>query len=116
AGRWHRNLRYAERMTGLKFQTPRPALIQFSCYADGSIRNVVLRQSSGVPAYDRLQIAALMQTAPLAPFPQGTVKRSITLLQGWESHFKRPGEEDFQAGNFADRYPKEKVSRWVKQQ
>ncbi len=63
--------------------------------------------------YDELQIASLMQVAPLAPFPKGTAKNSITLVQGWESHRKRPGESDFQANQFAAKYGMEKVSRWA---
>lgn len=113
ASTWYGNLRYHEHSYGIQFHTPRPALIQFTCYADGHIGNVVLRQSSGIPVYDELQMASLMQVAPLAPFPKGTVKSSITLVQGWESHKKRPGESDFQAFQFAGKYPMEKVSRWA---
>lgn len=113
ASRWHSILKDAELVLGWQFHTPRPALIQFTCYADGRIGNVVLRQSSGIPVYDKLQLASLMETAPLAPFPPGTARKSVTLIQGWESHPKRPGEEDFQAGSFASRIPQEKVSRWV---
>lgn len=116
ASAWYSNLRFHEESYGIEFHTARPALIQFTCYADGHIGNVALRQSSGIPVYDQLQIAALMQTAPLAPFPRGTAKSSITLIQGWESHRKRPGESDFQPFNFAGHYPQEKVTRWAKTQ
>lgn len=113
ANTWYGNLRYHEKSYGIQFHTARPALIQFTCYADGHIGNVVLRQSSGIPVYDELQMAALMQVAPLAPFPKGTAKNSITLVQGWESHRKRPGESDFEPSQFANRYQMERVSRWA---
>jgi len=116
AGEWHGILKEAEGCLNAQFQTARPALIQFTCYADGRIGNVVLRQSSGVPVYDRLQIAALMEAAPLPPFPQGTAKRQITLMQGWESHIQQPGEADFDARNYVSRFPQEKVKRWVSSQ
>ena len=110
---WYNNLRFHEASYGAQFHTLRPALIQFTCYADGHIGNVVLRQSSGIPVYDQLQVVALLQAAPLAPFPKGTAKSNITLVQGWESHRKRPGESDFQPFNFAGRYPQEKVIRYA---
>lgn len=112
ATRWHRNLRLTEELFGLQFQTPQPALIQFTCYADGHIGNLILKQSSGIVAYDKIQIAALAHTQPLPAFPKGTQRRSVTLVQGWESHCKRPGEEEFVPWNFATKYPKEIVSRW----
>lgn len=116
ANRWHRVLKDSEELLGVEFQTARPALIQFTCYADGRIGNVVLRQSSGVPVYDKMQVLSLMEVAPLEPFPQGTQKRSITLIQGWESHLKQPGEQEFNTRAFANRYPLEKVNRWISKQ
>lgn len=113
ATRWYQNLRGTEELFGLCFQTPKPALIQFTCYADGHIGNVILKQSSGVIAYDKIQIVSLAHVQPLPPFPRGTQRKSITLLQGWESHCKKPGEEDFQPWNFATKYPREKVTRWT---
>jgi hypothetical protein len=113
ADSWFQVLRTAEYALGVQFQTPNAALIQFTCYADGTIGNVVLKQSSGVPAYDRLQIEALLAAVPTAPFPPGTKRRSITLIQGWESHPKRPGEEDFQLGSFGKDFPSEKVQQWL---
>lgn len=113
ADRWFYILRSAETQLGVRFDTPRPALIQFTCYADGSIGNLVLKQSSGVPAYDRLQVEALLATMPTMPFPKGTVRKSITLCQGWESHRKRPGETDFQPGSFGRDFPLERVRQWL---
>jgi hypothetical protein len=113
ADRWFYILRYSEEALGIRFDTPRPALIQFTCYADGSIGNLVLKQSSGVPAYDRLQVEALLATMPTMPFPKGTVRKSITLCQGWESHKKRPGESDFQPGSFGRDFPLERVRQWL---
>lgn len=115
ASKWHQILRGCEEVMGVEFHTPRPALIQFTCYADGHIGNVVLRQSSGIPVYDRLQVASLMEVKPL-PFPPGTARKSVTLIQGWESHVKRPGEQDFQPWNFASQFPQERVSRWTSRQ
>lgn len=112
---WHEILKGCEEVLAMQFHTVRPALIQFTCYADGHIGNVILRQSSGIPVYDRLQIASLMEVR-LLPFPQGTVRKSVTLIQGWESHTKQPGEQDFQPWNFANRFPQEKVSKWVSSQ
>ncbi len=116
ATRWHGCLKATEVSLGMQFQSPRAALIQFTCYADGRIDNIVLKQSSGIPVYDRLQILTLLHSEPLAPFPQGTAKHSVTLIQGWESHVKQPGEQEFQPWNFASRYPQEKVSKWVSTQ
>ncbi len=112
ADRWFYVLRNAESQLGVQFMTSRPALIQFTCYADGTIGNIVLRQSSGVPAYDRLQVASLLQAVPTPPFPAGTRRSSITLVQGWESHPKQPGESDFQPGTFGKNFPVENVRKW----
>jgi hypothetical protein len=114
ADKWFYILRSAETGLGIRFDCPRPALIQFTCYADGTIGNIILRQSSGVPVYDHLQIEALRATMPTAPFPPGTVRRSITLIQGWESHKKRDGENDFQPGSFGKDFPAERVRQWLK--
>ncbi len=113
ADRWFYLLRSAEYEIGVQFQTARPALIQFTCYADGTIGNVCLKQSSGVAAYDRLQVQTLLLSMPLAPFPSGTRRKAITLVQGWESHRRQPGEEDFQPGSFGRGFPQEKVSKCV---
>jgi hypothetical protein len=112
ADRWWYVLKGTEHQLGLRFVTARPAMIQFTCYADGSIGNIVLRQSSGIPIYDRLQMETLMASMPAPPFPAGTKRESITLCQGWESHAKRPGEEDFQPGSFGREFPKERVRQW----
>lgn len=113
ADRWFGNLQCAEHASGYRFHTLRPAMIQFTCYADGQIGNVVLKQSSGIAYYDRLQMATLLASAPLPPFPQGTERKSLTLVQGWESHRKEAGEREFEPTEFAARFPQEKVSRWV---
>lgn len=112
ADRWYYTLKFSEEMLGLHFVTVRPAMIQYTCYADGSIRNVILKQSSGVPAYDRLQMETLMASLPAPPFPQGTQRRAITLCQGWESHPRQPGESDFIPGSFGHNFPKERVQQW----
>ncbi len=112
ADRWFYVLRNAEYSYGVQFSTARPALIQFTCYADGTIGKIVLKQSSGVSAYDRLQIDALLSAAPTPAFPPGTKRTSITLVQGWESHPKQAGEQDFQPGSFGKDFPREKVRQW----
>lgn len=111
SSRWYRNLRKTQDMFGLQFQTQRAALIRFTCYADGHIENVSLIQSSGITAYDKLQIAALVHSQPLPLFPRNTQRASVTFTQGWESHCKKPGEEEFHPWSFAAKYPKEKISR-----
>ena len=116
ANRWFGNLQLAEAASGLRFHTARPALIQFTCYADGHISNLVLKQSSGIAYYDRLQAATLIAATPLPPFPPGTERKSLTLVQGWESHRKEAGDRDFEPTDFASRFPQEKVSRWVTSQ
>ncbi|MBY0550707.1 MAG: TonB C-terminal domain-containing protein [Candidatus Obscuribacterales bacterium] len=113
ADRWFGNLQCAEHASGYRFHTLRPAMIQFTCYADGQIGNVALKQSSGIAYYDRLQMATLLASAPLPPFPPGTERKSLTLVQGWESHRKEAGEREFEPTAFAARFPQEKVSRWV---
>lgn len=112
ADRWFFNLKRLETMTGRDFHSPRAAQIRFTCYPDGTIGNISLEQSSGVPAYDQLQIQALVQTMPVPPFPHGTLRKSVTLVQGWEAHPRRPGESDFQPGSFGQGFPQEKVNRW----
>lgn len=112
ADRWFYVLRNSEYALGVQFVTARPALIQFTCYADGSIGNIMLKQTSGVAAYDRLQVASLMRAVPTPPFPPGTKRRSITLVQGWESHPRRNGESDFQPGSFGKDFPLERVRKW----
>ena len=113
ADKWFYVLRTSENGLGVQFMTPRPALIQFTCYADGTIGNIFLKQSSGVPVYDQLQISTLMLVIPNAPFPHGTKRTSITLIQGWESHQKHTGESDFQPGSFGKDFPAERVRQWV---
>jgi hypothetical protein len=114
ADRWYYVLRINEEAFGSAFVTERPALIQFTCYSNGQIGNLFLKQTSGDPAYDRLQMVALMQAAPLPAFPQGTHRQSITLVQGWESHVKQAGEQDFIPGSFGKGFPMEKVKQWIK--
>jgi hypothetical protein len=113
ADRWYYVLKLHEESVGATFVTQRPALIQFTCYSNGMIGNLMLRQTSGDSDYDQLQMVALMQTAPLPPFPQGTFRSSITLVQGWESHVKQAGEQDFIPGSFGKGFPMEKVRQWV---
>lgn len=113
ADRWYANLRTMEYQCGMQFLTLRPALIQFTCYSNGQLGNIVLKQSSGVLIYDRMQMIALSRVTPLPPFPAGTRRTTVTLVQGWESHAKRPGEQEFQMGNFGRGFPTERVRQWV---
>ncbi|HEY9776044.1 MAG TPA: hypothetical protein V6C81_19935 [Planktothrix sp.] len=114
ADRWYYMLRTFENGLNAQFVTERAALFQFTCYDDGRISNVMLRQSSGNVIYDHLQMLALMQTAPLLQFPAGTKRHSITLILGWESHIKQAGEDDYTPGSFGKNFPMEKVREWVK--
>ncbi|HEY9786874.1 MAG TPA: TonB C-terminal domain-containing protein [Candidatus Obscuribacterales bacterium] len=112
--RWLANLKLLEAQVNTQFITDRPALIQFTCYPSGQIGNIALRQSSGVDTYDRLQMLALSQVVPLPPFPAGTKCSTITLVTGWESHAKRPGESEFDPIKFGRGFPMEKVEQWVR--
>ena len=114
AARWHYNLKRLEAQSNVCFVTERPALIQFTCASNGQVGNFYLKQSSGVYAYDQLQMLALSQVTPLPPFPKGTRCATITLVQGWESHTKKPGESGFDPGAFGRRFPMEKVQQWVR--
>ncbi|MDR3612392.1 MAG: TonB C-terminal domain-containing protein [Candidatus Obscuribacterales bacterium] len=113
ADRWYFVLKQYEMSQNAHYVTERPALFQFTCYTNGTVANVVLKQSSGNIAYDRLQVIALMQAMPAPPFPVGTHRQSITLVQGWESHVRKPGENDFIPGSFGRGFPMEKVKEWV---
>ncbi len=112
ADRWYFALRRMEEASGMQFYTVRPAQIHFTCLANGQIGNVYLKQSSGVQAYDRLQMLALSQVV-VPPFPRGTKHTSVTLVQGWESHQRRPGESDYLPGSFGRGFPKENVREWA---
>jgi len=114
ADRWYYLLRVHEEEFNDEFVTVRPALFQFTLYSNGRIGNVFLRQSSGNPVYDHLQMVALMEAAPLPPFPAGTKRTNISLVQGWESHVKQPGESGYVPGSFGGGFPMEKVKQWVK--
>lgn len=114
AARWHQNLRYLEDSSNVGFHTVRPALIEFTCSNTGAVGNISLKQSSGVFAYDQLQMLALSQVTPLPPFPRGTRCATITLLQGWESHAKKPGDTGFDPRAFGKGFPMEKVKQWVR--
>lgn len=114
AARWHQNLRYLEESSNVGFHTVRPALIEFTCSNTGAVGNISLKQSSGVFAYDQLQMLALSQVTPLPPFPRGTRCATITLLQGWESHAKKPGDTGFDPRAFGKGFPMEKVKQWVR--
>jgi hypothetical protein len=112
ADRWFFNLKQLETLYRQDFHSPRAAQIRFTCYPNGTIGNISLEQSSGIPSYDQLQIQSLVQTMPLAPFPPGTQRKSVTLVQGWESHPRRLGEQDFRPGSFGRGFPQEKVNKW----
>ncbi|HEY9870597.1 MAG TPA: TonB family protein, partial [Candidatus Obscuribacterales bacterium] len=109
ADRWYKNLIALERKSGKGFNTARPAKIRFTCYPDGSIKNISLYRSCGISEYDRMQIEALKQVQPLPPFPPGTRRKSITMLQGWASGPKTKGQKDFELGSYGKRMPVERV-------
>lgn len=113
ADRWFFALKKMEDQSGLQFHTVRPALIHFTCYPNGQISNVYLKQSCGIPLYDQMQVQALGQILPVHKFPKGTKRDHFTLVQGWEAHPRRPGEEDFQPGSFGHDTPMEVVKQWM---
>lgn len=110
ADRWYLNLKNLEFRSAKIFRTARPALIHFTCYRNGTMSNVYLRQTCGVPAYDQMQIEALKRCTPLPPFPEGSVRQSYSLLQGWECHPREAGESDFKPGSYGKNFPVEHVS------
>ncbi len=114
ADRWYFVLRSFEQAGGMQFVTQGPALFQFTCYENGTIGNIIMKQSSGNPIYDRLQVLALMQAMPIPPFPNGTHRQTITLVQGWESHLRQAGETEYIPGSFGKGFPMEKVREWVR--
>ncbi len=109
ADRWYKNLKNMEYRCGKVINTKRTALIKFTCYRDGSIGGVSLKQSSGVPFYDQMQIEALKRVTPLPPFPSGTRRYFYTLLQGWEGHPATAGAKDFQLGSYGKNFPVEHI-------
>lgn len=109
ADRWFLNLKNLEFRSAKVYRTARPALIRFTCYRNGTIGGVWLRQSCGVPEYDKMQIEALKRCTPLPAFPEGSVRMSYTLLQGWECHPREAGETDFKPGSFGKDFPVEHV-------
>ncbi|HEY9759806.1 MAG TPA: TonB C-terminal domain-containing protein [Oculatellaceae cyanobacterium] len=114
ADRWFFILDQYERQSGTHYVTRQPALFRFTCYNNGQIANVMMKQSSGNDIYDRMQMVALMQSMPVPPFPAGTRRQTITLVQGWESHVRQAGESDYVPGSFGRGFPMEKVTQWVK--
>lgn len=112
ADRWYFQLRRLEAQSPYEFYTDGPAQIEFTCYSNGQIGNVILRRSCGVPVYDQMQIEALLSSRPLPLFPRGTQRTSYTLCQGWEAHARHTGETDFQPGSFGKNTPMETVQRW----
>jgi len=113
ADRWFYNLKQLEDQSGLQFHTARPCLIKFTCYSNGAIAQVSLKQTSGIQLYDQLQAQALLQCQPVAPFPHGTQRPSFTLMQGWESHPRKTGEHDYRPGSFGHGFPVEIVKQWM---
>jgi hypothetical protein len=114
ADRWFFVLDQYERSTHTHYVTQQPALFRFTCYNTGQIANISMKQSSGNVVYDRLQMVALIQSMPVPPFPMGTRRQTITLVQGWESHVRQTGESDYIPGSFGKGFPMEKVTQWVK--
>lgn len=113
ADRWFFNLKKLEEQSGLQFHTAQACLIKFTCYPNGQISDISLKQSSGIPLYDRLQAQALLQTVPVSPFPPGTQRNSFTLVQGWESHPRKHGEHDYRPGSYGKGFPMEIVKQWI---
>lgn len=109
ADRWFGNLKNLEYTSHRGWTTDRPAMIQFTCHADGRITGIQLRQSCGNPAYDNMQIEALKRTIPAPAFPSGTHLTTYTLIQGWEAHPRHPGEQDYKPGSFGHNMPAETV-------
>ena len=114
ADRWFFILDQYEQQTHTHYVTQQPALFRFTCYSSGQISNITMKQSSGNVVYDRLQMVALIQSMPVPPFPGGTQRQTITLVQGWESHVRQAGESDYIPGSFGKGFPMEKVTQWVK--
>jgi len=113
ADHWFYNLKALEDQSGLQFHTVRPCLLKFTCYPNGQIAEITLKQTSGVPLYDQLQAQALLSCQPIHPFPQGTQRTSFTLVQGWESHPRKLGERDYKPGSFGRGFPIEVVKQWM---
>jgi TonB family protein len=109
ADHWFSNLKNLEYNSHRGWTTDCPAMIQFTCHADGRITNIQLRQSCGNTAYDNMQIEALKRTIPCPSFPAGTHLNSYTLIQGWEAHPRHPGEQDYKPGSFGHNMPAERV-------
>jgi len=113
ADRWFFVLKQMEERSGYNFHTARPALIHFTCHVNGQISDVYLKQTSGIPVYDQMQVQALLQCVPLHAFPKGTKRVQYTLVQGWESHPRRAGEQDYRPGSFGGNTPMEVVQQWI---
>jgi TonB family protein len=58
-------------------------LVQFTILADGNVREVRVRKSSGLPAFDHNVVAAIRRAAPFGPIPQG-LGRSLRVLAPFE--------------------------------
>jgi hypothetical protein len=114
ADRWYQNLKNLEFRAGRSFNTVRPALVKFTCHRNGMIGGIVLKQSSGNPKYDTMEIEALKRTMPLPPFPEGSKRVSYTLLQGWEAHPRKPGDKDYEMGTAGKDFPIERVKTHAK--
>ncbi len=110
ADHWYTNLKKLENRSGYEFTTNGPASIQFTCYPNGQIDGIQLQRSCGVNLYDKMQMEALMHIRPLPPFPPGSKRTYLTLTEGWESHMRRSGEQDFQPGSYGRSFPVE----WVR--
>lgn len=109
ADRWFANLKNLEYNSHRGWTTDRPAMIQFTCHADGRVTDIKLRQSCGNTPYDNMQIDALKRTVPIPAFPAGTHLTTYTLVQGWEAHPRKTGEQDYKPGSFGSNMPVEKV-------
>jgi len=114
ADRWFQSLKNMEFRSNKVFRTARPALIRFTCYRNGTISNVTLKQTCGIPAYDQMQIESLKRCTPLPAFPEGSIRMSYTLMQGWECHPREAGETDFKPGSYGANFPVEKVPAHAK--
>ena len=58
-------------------------LVQFTILADGRVRGVRVRKSSGFSAFDQNVVAAIQRAAPFDPIPQG-LGRSLRVLAPFE--------------------------------
>jgi protein TonB len=60
-------------------RTSRPAVVAFDIYRDGSVRNIKVVQSSGIPTLDYSARRAVMEAAPLPELPREFARESANV-------------------------------------